>query len=664
MPIDPATVAKACGRQVQPAEQLCRRELDRFKAILAASPDVIVGCTQEQPLFEETAEDLGLADRARFVNVRETAGWSVEAERAAPKMAALFAAAAEPMPALTLLALESKGVTLIYGRDEVALQVAARLADRLDITVLLHAPGEVAPPRVTGFPVLKGTIRTARGHLGAFELSVDQLAQPSPSSRASLRFGEPRDGATSHCDILLDLTGDPSLFPGDDLRAGYLRADPRVPAQVEALITRAADLVGTFDKPRYIDFTDSLCAHSRSKKTGCTRCLDLCPAGAIQPDGNHVAIDPAICAGCGQCAAACPTGAASYALPTADALMRRLRTLLTTYRSAGGLAPQVLIHDGEHGEALIDAAARFGDGLPATVLPLRVNEITQVGPEVMAAAFAWGAVAVRLLGRAKPKHDPAGLLRTLDLTRALLDGYGYGADGVTLVETDDPDELVRQLRILPRSHPAAAPATFLPIGGKREVLQTAVKELARVAPAPVERLALPAGAPFGTVVVNTEGCTLCLACVSACPADALGDDPDTPTLRFTESLCVQCGLCAATCPEGVIEIAPQIDFAAWSLGARVVKQEEPFCCIRCAKPFGTRAQIAKVTEKLSGMGHWMFSGANQNRLTLLQMCESCRAEATINEGLDPYAATPRPRARTTEDYLRERDSGQDEFQDR
>ena len=56
-----------------------------------------------------------------------------------------------------------------------------------------------------------------------------------------------------------------------------------------------------------------------------------------------------ICAGCGQCAAVCPTGAAAYALPPADALMRKLRTLLSTYREAGGAHPVVLLHDEAHG---------------------------------------------------------------------------------------------------------------------------------------------------------------------------------------------------------------------------------------------------------------------------------------------------------------------------
>ena len=42
------------------------------------------------------------------------------------------------------------------------------------------------------------------------------------------------------------------------------------------------------------------------------------------------------------------------------------------------------------------------DGLPANVLPLMVNEVTQVGLEAVAAAFAYGASQFRLLLRAKP----------------------------------------------------------------------------------------------------------------------------------------------------------------------------------------------------------------------------------------------------------------------
>jgi len=230
-----------------------------------------------------------------------------------------IAAAAEALPPTPTVTLKSEGVVLVYGRDAQAVEAGNLLKAHLDVTVLITPPAALVPPRINEFPIAQGRIRSAKGHLGAFEITVDDFAQPSPSSRGSLAFGPARQGAVSRCDILMDLSHGAALFPGADLRDGYLRADPGDPAAVLSVVLKARDLVGTFDKPRYISFSEHLCAHSRSQIIGCTRCLDLCPAGAIAPAGDHVALDPNICAGCGQCAAACPTGAAVYALPPPDA---------------------------------------------------------------------------------------------------------------------------------------------------------------------------------------------------------------------------------------------------------------------------------------------------------------------------------------------------------
>lgn len=657
MPLDTVALAR-CAGEVHTADQLCRRQLDLYKAALATGAPITVGCTQEAPLFGEVAAE----DRVRYVNIRENAGWSKGARDAGPKMAALLATAAEPPPAVQFVTMESQGVTLVYGRDEVAIEAARRLADHLDITVLLTKPGAVSPPRATAFPVLKGTIRGATGHLGAFELRIDDFAQPAPSSRDLLVFGEARNGATSQCDLVLDLSGGLPLFPAHEVRSGYLRADPRDPAAVERLIFEASHLVGTFDKPKFIAFTESLCAHSRSRITGCTRCVELCPTGAISPAGEYVAIDAFVCAGCGSCAAACPTGAAAYALPTADGLLRRLRTLVSTYRAAGGGNAVLLFHDAGHGEPLIDALARFGDGLPANVIPVPVNEVTQVGPEAIAAAFAYGAVGVRLLTRAKPKHDLSGLHSTVALGDTAVAALGFGEGLVSVIETDDPDALRTALDRAPLGTRSPRPASFVAAGPKRGVLELSFRELQRAAPAPVDAIPLAAGAPFGGLDYNVEACTLCLACVNACPTAALSDNPERPMLRFTESLCVQCGLCAATCPENaIVGLKPRIDYAAWDRPKEVLKEEEPFHCVACAKPFGTKSAIERVVEKLAGR-HWMFSGGGgENRVRVLMMCEDCRVEAVVNESFDPHAMPPRPRPRTAEDYLAERAAGTDEL---
>ena len=654
MPLDGESVRRACrGADVIEGRQLCRAELERFRKAAASGEPLTVACTQETPLFNEIADEIG-GDRAlEFVNIRETAGWSNDAAKSGPKIAALIAASAEPAPEVPFVSLASEGVALLYGKDERAIEAANLLKDQLDLTVMIRPGTDIAPPRVTEFPVVKGNVRGAKGYLGAFEVTVDDYATASPSSRGALEFGMTRNGAVSRCDIILDLSGGPALFPAADLRDGYLRADSGDPAAILRAVLKARELTGTFDKPRYVNFTEDLCAHSRSKIVGCRRCLDLCPTGAITPAGDHVSIDAHICAGCGQCAAACPTGAAAYAMPPSDVLLRKLRALLSAYHEAGGQRAIVMFHDGEHGSELINALARHGAGLPANVLPVEVNEITQVGIEAVAAAFAYGTSAVRFLVRAKARHDIAGLYRTVALAGPILTGLGFAGSRVAAIETDDPDALGEILRAVLPMDGAARPATFSATGRKRDVMRLALRELHAAAPAPVDIVPLPEGAPFGTVDVNVEGCTLCLSCVSACPTGALSDDPERPMVRFAEDACVQCGLCKATCPEKVISLKPQIDFRAATAISRIIKQEEPAECIRCGKPFGVKSSVDRVVAKLEGK-HWMYKDSKK-RLDVIRMCEDCRVVVMAEEQFDPFGAPKRAPVRTTDDYLRERE---------
>ncbi|MCC8952878.1 4Fe-4S binding protein [Bradyrhizobium sp. Pear77] len=654
MRLDAAAIKRGCGNSdIKSFHHLCGPELDQFHAAAKTEGQLTVACTYQQSLFE--AEAGGGAAPIAFANIRETAGWSTEGAQAGPKMAALLAASAVQAPDYPLVTLESDGVILIYGRDEAAIEAGRLLSDHLDVTVMLREFGEIAAPVATPFPVVKGTIRTARGHFSAFELTIDDYARPRPSSRDHYLFENPRSGVTSHCDIVLDLSGERPLFPAHDLRDGYLRADPKDPSAVLRTVLSARDLVGRFDKPRYIEFTPDLCAHSRSNLTGCHRCLDLCPTSAITPAGNHVAINAEICAGCGQCAAACPTGAASYALPPADIQLHTIRAMLLAYHQAGGSNPILLLHDGQHGTPLIDVLARHGDGLPAEVIPLAVNEVTQVGLEAVIGAFAYGAAAFRFLLRGKPRHDVTGLAQTVGMAEAILSGLGFDGRRVATMETDDPDALLEQLKGIGQFTAVKTPATFKTVGKRRDLLRFALSELHRLAPKPVDVIALPQGAPIGAVNVDTAGCTLCLSCVSVCPTGALRDDPERPVLKFVEDACVQCGLCQSTCPEKVITLKPQIDFHAGRAAAVVIKEEEPALCIRCGTAFGVKSTIDRIAAKLEGR-HWMYP-AGDKRLDAIRMCADCRVIVMSEQQFDPFEGVPeRAPPRTTEDYLHRPDS--------
>jgi ferredoxin len=655
-PIDAKTIGRALDCQLaEPGSQLCRAQLGRFEAALDTGAPLVVACTQEAPLFLETAEAKGFAGDLRFVNIREKAGWSREGEGAAAKMAALIAEAMlEPAAPLTVT-LESAGAVLLLGLDEVALEAAARLAERLDVTLLLLGDGQPPPPRLTTFPILRGETVTASGHLGTFAVEIGGLAPAEPSSRDRLSFAPPSlETERTDFDLILDLRGATPLFPAPEKRDGYFSPDPRDPAAVARACFDLLDLVGRFEKPRYVAYDPTICVHSRSGIVGCTRCLDHCPTGAIQPAGDEVAFDPFVCAGCGTCAAVCPSGAAAYTMPPADMLLTRLRRLLEVYGKAGGRAPLLLIHDGEHGEEMIDAVARHDRGLPANLIPFAVNAVTQCGLETLTAALAYGVARVFVLLPPRAEAEQAALQETLALANHILAGLGYGTARCSAIDEIDPERVAERLWSAAQTRgESVKPAAFQPSGNKRALLSLALAALHEAAPAPVDLLALPAGAPFGTVEVDVENCTLCLSCVGACPANALQDTPDTPRLSFLETACVQCGLCARTCPEKVITLTPRLDFTAAARNPRVIKEDEPFACVRCGEPFGSRSTIEGVVERMAA--HAMFADARA--LERLRMCADCRVIDLAEAGDDPFKGAPRPRPRTTEDYLREREEG-------
>jgi ferredoxin len=162
-----------------------------------------------------------------------------------------------------------------------------------------------------------------------------------------------------------------------------------------------------------------------------------------------------------------------------------------------------------------------------------------------------------------------------------------------------------------------------------------IEHLLKNAPSPQEVIGLAAHAPFGSLAINKSACTLCKACIGACPEAALLDSAETPQLRFIERNCVQCGLCAATCPEEAIRLVPRLLLTPAARQPAVLNEAEPFNCVRCGKPFGTRQMVDSMMGRLGA--HSMFAGANA--LRRLQMCGDCRvvdmvenkSEATVFE---------------------------------
>nr|MCS5599611.1 4Fe-4S binding protein [Rhodospirillales bacterium] len=536
------------GMDLEINTHLCRSQIENFSKSVSEGKPMVVACTQEAPFFIETAAEIEPSTNVSYTNIRERAGWSDDAKGSLPKIKALLTESTLDAPLATSVSMTSEGSVLVYGDDEIALEIAKQLSSRLNVTCIIKDTKDVMPPRLMDLPVFVGTISSLSGHLGAFEAIVDKYAPVQVSSRTNFEMGQQKtDGVKLNTDLVVDVSTDEALVTAPEKRDGYFHPDIGNPMLVQKALFEITDLVGEFEKPRYIKYDPEICVHARSTQVGCSRCLDVCPTGAITSGNDEVVINPYICAGCGSCASVCPTGAAKYELPAGNFIYERLKLLLDTYSETGGENAILLVHDTRHGEDMISVMARMGRGLPANVLPFAVNEVTQVGFDFMSVALGYGAEKIYILTGPGNVGETDGLLGQIELIEAISSGLSYGENRVSIIDLIDPDALAEVLYDK-FDLPPMAKGDFIAMGGKREIVNLAVNHLHEHAPSPVDLVALPTGAPFGTIEVNTGGCTLCLSCVSACPTGALKDNPDAPQFTFTETNCVQCGLCKTICP--------------------------------------------------------------------------------------------------------------------
>ena len=686
---------------------LCRREAGAFqraaKDSSASGEELLVACTQEQRLFlslnEQTEGAASVAERPiRFVNIRETGGWSRDAGRAAPKLAALIAAAQLPAPEpVTTVTYRSGGRCLVAGEADGASRAAGMLRDRLDVTLLIDRPGG-ALAQVHDLAVHHGRLHQVSGWLGAFEVQWvnDQPIDLDLCTRCNacievcpegaigfdyridlstckahrdcvrvceaagaIDFAREPETISESFDLVLDLRERP-VFTMHQPPQGYRHVGTDERALVDAVLA-LRELSGEFEKPRFVRYNDKLCAHSRNQRIGCSACIDVCSARAIRSDasrkgrtsgqprrqpvpvpgtagtlplavGGGVFVEPFLCVGCGACSTVCPSGAMSFAYPGAADQGRRLRTMLSTFARGGGRDAALLLHSEEAGAQMVldlGRAARTDrsvHGVPARVLPVPLWHTASVGLDLWLAAIAQGAsqVWVLLTGEEAPEYRQA-LAEQMAVGQAVLSGLGYEGTHLALIEARDARDLAAldtALRAAPAQGVKTA-AGFAAQAGKRDTLELAIEHLAAQAPQPRAEIALPAaGAPFGSLIVDTGKCTLCLSCVGACPEAALADNPEKPQLRFIEKNCVQCGLCAVTCPEQAITLQPRLwlaDGGRARKSARVLAEAEPFACIRCGKPFGTLQAIEAMIAKIGA--HPAFQGRAADRL---KMCSDCR----------------------------------------
>ena len=272
-------------------ERGCRNERDQRPSGICAVPNSTGSATPPAteaadrrlhagaPLFRGL-RPANVRSGIDFVNIRETAGWSKKARQPGRRWRPCLRPPPRLCRTFPLVTLSSDGVILIYGRDESAIEAGKLLADHLDVTVMITRPPRsrrrrhLISRRQGNDPQRQGLFWRLRTHHRRF------CRAPRPP-RAMRSIFEPRAMARLRAAISCSISpAARRCFPRTTCATAICAPIRGDPAAMLRAVLKARDLVGSFDKPKYINFTAELCAHSRSK-------LDrLPPLPRSVPDGR------------------------------------------------------------------------------------------------------------------------------------------------------------------------------------------------------------------------------------------------------------------------------------------------------------------------------------------------------------------------------------------
>ncbi len=408
----------------------------------------------------------------------------------------------------------------------------------------------------------------------------------------------------SNYDVIVDLKnngeGNNKLDP-----PGYIRS--RYDKNIMVVLS---EWVGVFEKKKYFNYIKELCARNSSISAGCTRCLSVCGADAItlDKDGSYVEINPYLCQGCGDCSGVCPTGAISFEAFDRVYLLQKIKNGLRKKR------------------ILLFSEAEFDDDmvLPGYIQKINVNPIGVIGLDILFSSFAYGAKEL-LIHKYKGliKQSIENLSSHMEVTNEVMSILGFKKKVRWITDNE-----IKTYKTANEDQFYSA-AQYDAVKDKRQSLSMALSYLIKTAPVKKGRMVLTRNSPFGIIKIDADKCTMCSACVSLCPTNALEANHLRPEITIIEDDCVQCAVCEIGCPEQAIRLIPSIKAGAMDLHEKIVLVSDEIClCNECGKPFASKKMLDSIVDKISR--HPYFSNRSRN---LLFLCDECRVKHNV-ENID------------------------------
>ncbi len=358
--------------------------------------------------------------------------------------------------------------------------------------------------------------------------------------------------------------------------------------------------------PRKIHYQKAACLQYFKGKSICSGCLAVCQSGAVEysEDGGSLQFNHSACTGCGSCVSQCPVGA----LDSTSIPRETFAELCSHYVEKNVvIIPETI--DLENLE--ID--------LPAGVIPLPVKNALMFDENYLLTLVGTSCRDVVIYCDANHR-----LLAAIDFVNQVYHRK-FGRNSIFHCSTKEELELAL-VHLNTNDYITRYFTSRRSFVSKRAETSFWLENL--VANDNLGVIETNGTPPLGSLAINTENCTLCLACAGACPMKALTVHPEDNSLRFTASLCIQCGHCSLLCPEeNCLSLVPNhFLLEAASFSPQIVARDELFSCLECGREFAPRKAVQKIIDTMS-----QHFSDDSVKLKTLSCCPDCKAKLMIEQ---------------------------------
>lgn len=288
----------------------------------------------------------------------------------------------------------------------------------------------------------------------------------------------------------------------------------------------------------------SRCLRMRYSESGCRRCVDICPHGAIMLDGG-LAIIQELCRGCLLCAAVCPAGALEQKNDFSACLAQLSRVpepILGCCRTKehshasltclGGLSEEHLLTLCQSLSGSLIFNMTTCSGCPnSTMVPYLHQRLA----DLHAAGLPGNGSRFLLIESAQDIRFRDESVDRRGFFKSMVNSLFQGAAGII---STGGEQIERRTEYAGKRLPV-----------RRELLNKLRDHLSPETEASISKR-------FDFTITFHNSCTTCHGCVAICPTGALQSSSPDEQPQFDPRRCTGCGLCVEFCLDGAIRIFP------------------------------------------------------------------------------------------------------------